>query len=138
LEATSGPLKPKSWKRGGTRCPAAWPLKRSRSSTSSWRRATRPLQEAMKFIRKMEPQPSLLSTSARLMNILETERWRKSATSHEAAPLQQQQEERRDQQHQHTGDEEHGLPGGKTTEEDGTGADPSAEHRRTMSSAHLV
>jgi hypothetical protein len=95
LEATSGPLKPKSWKRGGTRHPAAWPLKQSRSSTSSWRHATRLLQEAMKFIRKMEPHPSSFSTPARLMNIFETEDWKKSATSHEATLLQQQQEERR-------------------------------------------
>jgi hypothetical protein len=94
LEATSGPLKPKSWKRGDTWRPAVWPLKRSRSSTSSWRRATRPLQEAMKFMPKMEPQLSSLSTSARLMKILETEHWRKSATSHEAVLLQQQQEGR--------------------------------------------
>jgi hypothetical protein len=34
----------------------------------------------MKFMRKMELQLSSLSTSARLMNILETEHWRKSAT----------------------------------------------------------
>jgi hypothetical protein len=87
----------------------------------------------MKFMRKMESQPSSLSTSARLMNILETEHWRKSATSHEAALLQQQQEERRDRQRQHTGDEEHRLPGGKIVEEDGAGADPSVERRRAPS-----
>ena len=33
----------------------------------------------VKLTRKMEPQLSSLSTSARLMNILETEHWRKSA-----------------------------------------------------------
>jgi hypothetical protein len=44
----------------------------------------------MKFMRKMEPQLSSLSTFARLMNILETEHWWKIATSHKAALLQQQ------------------------------------------------
>jgi hypothetical protein len=34
----------------------------------------------MKFMQKMEPQLSSLSTSTRLMNILETKHWRKSAT----------------------------------------------------------
>jgi hypothetical protein len=104
-----------------------WPLERSQSSTSSWRRITRPLQEAMKFIRKMEPQLSSLSTSARLMNILETEHWRKSATPHEDMLLRQQQEERRDRQCQHARNEEHELPSGETAEGDGTGADPPIE-----------
>jgi hypothetical protein len=74
------------------------------------------------------------------MNILETKHWRKSATSQEVALLQQQQEEGRDRQHQHTGDEEHRLPGGKFAEEDGVGVDPSAERRRTpsMQAAHHV
>jgi hypothetical protein len=42
---------------------------------------TRPLQEVIKFLRKMEPQLSSLATSARLLhNIFETEHWRKNAT----------------------------------------------------------
>jgi hypothetical protein len=41
LEATSRPLKPKTWRRGSTRRSVAWPLRQSRSSTSSWRRTAR-------------------------------------------------------------------------------------------------
>jgi hypothetical protein len=81
----------------------------------------------MKFIQKMEPQLSSLSTSTRLMNILEIEHWRKSATPHEVVLLRQQQEERQDRQRQHAGNEEHELPSGETAEEDGTSADPPAE-----------
>jgi hypothetical protein len=43
----------------------------------------------VKLMRKMEPQLSLLSTSTRLMNILETEHWWNSATPHEVVLLQQ-------------------------------------------------
>jgi hypothetical protein len=91
-------------------------------------------------MRKMEPQLNSLSTSAKLMNILEMEHWQKSATSHEAALLQQQQEERQGRQRQHIGDEEHGLPGGKIVEEDGTSVNPSAERQRAPSkqTAHHV
>ena len=90
----------------------------------------RPLQEAMKFMRKMEPQLSSLSTSARLMNILETEHWQKSATPHEAELLQQQREERRYRQRQpagEVGDEEHELPGGEIAVRRGANTDPSGE-----------
>jgi hypothetical protein len=75
----------------------------------------------VKLTRKMEPQLNSLSTSARLMNILETECWRKNHHPHghlvevgndgrlkdeagrevprlEAKLLQQQHEERRDRQ----------------------------------------
>ena len=42
---------------------------------------TRPLQEAIKFMQKMEPQLNSLSISGRsLRNILSSEHWRKSAT----------------------------------------------------------
>jgi hypothetical protein len=42
---------------------------------------TRPLQEAMKFMRRVESQLNLLSNSGRsLCNILSSEHWRKSAT----------------------------------------------------------
>jgi hypothetical protein len=43
LEVTSKPLKPKRWRQGSARRPAAWLLGRSRSSTNSWRRTTTPL-----------------------------------------------------------------------------------------------
>jgi hypothetical protein len=118
---------------------------------------TRPLQEAMKFMRKMEPQLNSLSISGRsLRNTLSSERWRKKCHPHEhlaqvgedgrledgvgcemlkleAELLQQQQEEKRDQQCQpegEVGDEEHELPG----------ADPSGECRRAPSEqvAHQV
>lgn len=97
----------------------------------------------MKLMRKMEPQLSSLSTSARLMNILETENWWKSATPHEAVLLRQQQEERRDRQHQparEVGDEEHELPDGEIAVRRGADMDPSSERRRTPSKqvAHQV
>jgi hypothetical protein len=81
---------------------------------------TRPLQEAMKFMRKMEPQLISLSISGRsLRNTLSSGRWRKKRNPHEhlaqvgedgrledgvgrealmlkAKLLQQQQEERRE------------------------------------------
>ena len=45
---------------------------------------TRPLQEAMKFMRKMEPQLNSLSISGRsLCNTLSSERWRKKRHPHE-------------------------------------------------------
>ena len=45
---------------------------------------TRPLQEAMKFMRKMEPQLSSLSVSGRsLHNTLSSGRWRKKRRPHE-------------------------------------------------------
>jgi hypothetical protein len=45
---------------------------------------TRPLQEAMKFMRKMEPQLNSLSISGRsLRNTLSSERWRKKRHPHE-------------------------------------------------------
>ena len=118
---------------------------------------TRPLQEAMKFMRKMEPQLNSLSISGRsLRNTLSSERWRKKRHPHEhlaqvgedgrledgvgrevlkleAELLQQQQEERRDRQRQpagEVGDEEHELPGGEIAEGSGAGADPSGERRR--------
>jgi hypothetical protein len=121
---------------------------------------TRPLQEAMKFMRKMEPQLSSLSTSGRsLRNTLPSGRWRKKRHPHEHLAqvgedgrledgvghealmlevelLQQQQEERRDRQHQPTGevgDEEHELPGSEIAEERSVGADPSGERRRAPS-----
>jgi hypothetical protein len=128
---------------------------------------TRLLQEAMKFMQKMELQLSLLSISGRsLHNTLSSERWRKKRRPHEhlaevgedgrlkdgverkvlmleAELLQQQQDERPDRQHQPTGeagDEEHELPGGETAEERGADADPSGEHRRAPSEqvAHQV
>jgi hypothetical protein len=44
----------------------------------------RPLQEAMKFMRKMEPQFNSLSISGRLLrNTLSSERWRKKCHPHE-------------------------------------------------------
>jgi hypothetical protein len=45
------------------------------------------------LMRKAEPQLGSLSTPARLMKILEAERWRKSTNPHEVVLLQQQQEE---------------------------------------------
>jgi hypothetical protein len=81
-------------------------------------------------MRKMEPQLSSLSTSARLMNILETEHLRKSATPHEAMLLRQQQEERRDLQRQpagEVGDEEHELLGGEIAVRRGSDTDPSGD-----------
>jgi hypothetical protein len=94
----------------------------------------------VKLTRKMEPQLSSLSTSARLMNILETKHWRKSATPHEAVLLRQQQEERRDWQRQHAGNEEHELPGGEIAMRKGADTDPSGERRHTPSEqvAHQV
>jgi hypothetical protein len=114
----------------------------------------------------MEPQLNSLSTSARLMNILEAECWRKKRLPHghlaevgddgrlkdkagrevlrlEADLLQQQHEERRDQQRQPTGevgDEEHELFGGEITERRGADTDPSDERRHTPSEqvAHQV
>ena len=45
---------------------------------------TRPLQEAMKFMRKMEPQLSSLSISGRsLRNTLSSGRWRNKRHPHE-------------------------------------------------------
>jgi hypothetical protein len=128
---------------------------------------SRPLQEAMKFMQKMEPQLSPLSISVRsLHNTLSSRRWRKKRRLHEhlvevgedgrlkdgvgrkvlmleAELLQQQQEERPDQQHQPTeevGDEEHELPGDEIAEERSVGADPSDERRRPPSEqvAHQV
>jgi hypothetical protein len=121
---------------------------------------TRPLQEAMKFMRKMEPQLNSLSISGRsLRNTLSPERWRKKHHPHEylaevdedghredgvgrevlkleAELLQQQQEERRDRQRQsagEVGDEEHKLSSGEIAEGRGTDADPSGERRRPPS-----
>jgi hypothetical protein len=117
---------------------------------------TRQLQEAMNFMRKMEPQLSSLSISGRsLRNTLSSGRWRKERHPHEhlaqvgedgrleygvgrevlkleAELLQQQQEERRDRQHQPTGevgDEEHELRSGEIAEGRGAGVDPSGERR---------
>jgi hypothetical protein len=114
---------------------------------------TRPLQEAMKFMRKMEPQLNSFSLSGRsLRNTLSSERWWKKCHPHkhltqvgedgrledgvgrevlklEVELLQQQQEERRDRQRQPAGDEEHELPGGKIAEGRGAGADPSDKCR---------
>jgi hypothetical protein len=123
---------------------------------------TRPLQEAMKFMQKMEPQLSPLSISGRsLHNTLSSVRWRKKRHPHEhehlaevgedgrlkdgvgrkvlmleAELLQQQQEERLDRQHQPTGEvgyEEHELPNCETAEERSDDADPSGERRRPPS-----
>jgi hypothetical protein len=118
---------------------------------------TRPLQEAMKFMRKMESQLNPLSISRRsLHNTLSSERSRRKRHPHEhltkvgedghlkngvgrkvlmleAELLQQQQEERPDRQHQPAGeveDEEHELLCGETAEERSAGADPSGERRR--------
>jgi hypothetical protein len=128
---------------------------------------TRPLQEAMKFMWKMEPQLSSLSISGRsLRNTLSSGRWRKKRHPHEhlaqvgedgrledgvghevlkleARLLQQQQEERRDRQHQparEVGDKEHELPGGEIAEGRGAGVDPSDERWRAPSEqvAHQV
>jgi hypothetical protein len=45
---------------------------------------TRPLQEAMKFMRKMEPQLNSLPISGRsLRNTVSSERWRKKCHPHE-------------------------------------------------------
>ena len=61
---------------------------------------------------KTEPQSSSLSTTARLMNILEAKhRWKSAAPWGSAAPA----EERQDRQHQPAGeaeDKEHELSGG--------------------------
>jgi hypothetical protein len=94
----------------------------------------------VKLTRKMEPQLSSLSTSARLMNILETEHWRKSATPHEVVLLRLQQDERRDRQRQHAGNEEHELLGGEIAVRRGADTDPFGECRRTPSEqvAHQV
>jgi hypothetical protein len=113
---------------------------------------TRPLLEAMKFMRKMEPQLNSLSLTERsLRNTLSFVRWWKKHHPHEHLAqvgedgrledgvgrevlkmevelLQQQQEERRDRQRQpagEVGDEEHELPRGEITEGRGAGADPS-------------
>jgi hypothetical protein len=118
---------------------------------------TRPLQEALKFMRKMEPQLSSLSVSGRsLRNTLSSGRWRRKRHPHEHLTqvgkdgrledgvarevlkletelLQQQQEERRDWQRQSTrdvGGEQNKLPGGEATEGDGASADPPGERRR--------
>ena len=120
----------------------------------------------VKLTRKMEPQLNSLSTSARLMNILEAECWRKKRHPHrhivevgddgclkdeagrevvrlEAELLQQQHEERRDRQRQaagEVGDEEHDLPGGEIAVRSGANMDPSGERRHTPSEqvAHQV
>jgi hypothetical protein len=120
----------------------------------------------VKLTRKMEPQLNLLSTFARLMNILETECWRKKRRPHghlaevgddgrlkdeaghevlrlEVEHLQQQHEERRDRQRQpagEVGDEEHELSGGEVTVRRGANMDPSDERRHTPSEqvAHQV
>jgi hypothetical protein len=113
----------------------------------------------VKLTRKMEPQLNSLSTSARLMNILETECWRKKRRPHghlaevgddgrlkdeaghevlrlEAELLQQQHEERRDRQRQpagEVGDEEHELSNDEIAVRRGADTDPSGEHRHTPS-----
>jgi hypothetical protein len=151
LEATSKLLKPKMWRHGSARRPAAWPLGRSRSSTSSWRHTTRPLQEAVKFMRKMEPQLISLSIFGRLLrNTLSSGRCRKKCHLRpilvlklEADLLQRQREERRDRRRQpagEVGEEEHKLTGGGFTGGRSAGADPSGERRRAPSEqvAHQV
>jgi hypothetical protein len=120
----------------------------------------------VKLTRKMEPQLNSLSTSARLMNILEAECWRKKHRPHrnlaevgddgcrkdeagrevlrlEAELLQQQHEERRDRQRQPAGeveDEEHELSGGEIAVRRGADTDPSGERWHTPSEqvAHQV
>jgi hypothetical protein len=114
----------------------------------------------VKFMRKMEPQLTSLSSSGRsLHDTLSLGRWRKEHHPREHLPEvskdgrpedgagcevlkleaelhQQQQEERRNRQHQpigEVGDEEHELPSGETAEGRGAGADPSGERRRTPS-----
>jgi hypothetical protein len=125
---------------------------------------TRPLQEAMKFMRKMEPQLSSLPIPGRLLrNTLSSKRWRKKRHPHEhpaqvgedgrledgvghellkleAELLQQQQEERRVRQRQPVGDEEYELPRGEIAEGRGAGANPSGERQRAPSEqvAHQV
>jgi uncharacterized protein with von Willebrand factor type A (vWA) domain len=104
----------------------------------------------VKLTRKMELQLNSLSTSARLMNILEAECWRKKRRPHgylaeigddgylkdeagrevprlEAELLQQQHEERRDRQRQPAGEEEHVLSGGEIAVRKCADTDPSGE-----------
>jgi hypothetical protein len=119
----------------------------------------------VKLTRKMEPQLSSLSTSARLMSVLETECWRKKRRPHGHLPevgddgrlkdeagrevlrleaeLLQQHEERRDRQRQpagEVGNEEHELSGGEIAVRRGADTDPSGERRHTPSKqvAHQV
>jgi hypothetical protein len=128
---------------------------------------TRPLQEAIKFMQKMEPQLNSLSISGRsLRRTLLSEHWRKKRHPHkhlaqvgedgrledgvgrevlklEAELLQQQQEERRERQRQpagEVGDKEHELLGGEIAEGRGADTDPSGERRRGPSEqvAHQV
>ena len=128
---------------------------------------TKPLQEAMKFMRKMEPQLNSLSLSRRsLRNTLSSMHWQKKHHPHEhlaqvgedgrledevgcevlkleAELLQQQQEERRDRQRQpagEVGDKVHEIPSGEIVEGRGAGMDPSGERRRAPSEqvAHQV
>jgi hypothetical protein len=114
----------------------------------------------------MEPQLNSLSTSARLMNILEAKCWRKKRRPHkhltevgddgcpkdeagrgvlrlEAELLQQRHKERRDRQRQpagEVGDEEHKPSGGEITVRRGADTDPSGERWHTPSRqvAHQV
>jgi hypothetical protein len=110
----------------------------------------------VKLTRKMEPQLNSLSTSARLMNTLEAECWRKKRRPHgylaeigdggclkdeagcevprlESELLQQQHEERRDRQRQPAGEEEHVLSGGEIAVRKGADTDPSGERWHTPS-----
>jgi hypothetical protein len=83
---------------------------------------TRPLQEVMEFMRRVESQLNSLSISGwSLRSILSSEHW---------------QEEWRDRQRQpagKVGDKEHELPRGEIVEGSGAGVDPFGKRRRPPS-----
>jgi hypothetical protein len=120
---------------------AVWPVPRSRSSPPTFTRLViilflQMLEEEAghQLMWEMELRPSSLSTIARLMNILEAKhRWKCAAPT---GPCTSSRGKARSATPTRWGgwrQKEHELSSGKFAEEDGAGANPSAERRRIPS-----